>query len=108
MNPKPLASLNHFTVPYCIALLTSCGCDVRAPVRGRPAHGAEYAKQVPADAIARPAPGRLDQPASMAASTRETPAVAAATLASTSSSVITSSGSGPVPAAQLATMPRHA
>src|SRR3954454_20870696 len=40
MKPKPLASLNHFTVPYCIALLTSWmdALSVRG-AWGDPAHG---------------------------------------------------------------------
>lgn len=41
-------------------------------------------------------------------SRRATPSLAAFTLASTSSRVITSSGSGPAPAAQLATIARLA
>src|SRR3569833_970893 len=40
MKPKPFASLNHFTVPYCITLLTSWmdALSVRG-AWGDPAHG---------------------------------------------------------------------
>ena len=55
-----------------------------------------------------PARHRAAQPASIARSRRAASSIAAATLSSTSCRVITSSTSGPAPAAQLATMARQA
>src|SRR5690606_28788504 len=44
MKPKPLASLNHFTVPYCMTLPTSSGCDCTYRPARDPHTRPEYAK----------------------------------------------------------------
>src|SRR3546814_8028763 len=51
MKPKHLASLNHFTVPYCMSLPTSSVCDERALPCSPPSPRPRVCKACPAVAI---------------------------------------------------------